>query len=379
MNKGLGLLLVLFSGLLSGFAQDTLKDSIPRQTYVELLYHSGTFWSRTENLEEQFDQGYRAFEARFGFQTSGRKAWHQLHRFPKYGVGIHYADLVRTRNDTVVGNPFSLFGYYSAQWFRFGRFSIHNDWSVGLSYTPLVYHPTKNPTNDVIASHINLYFGFSLKLSMLLASRLHMDFGYGLTHHSNGKIHVPQKGVNSWGWSAGMRYDLNKPMAEYYHRELPKFKPYPSVQFMAALGTVEAVLQGSGEEFRYLTGTFTSDFVFRFSPKGAIALGLDFLYDGSLERAIKGIAPEDVITYQKMYFGTHFGYHFIIDRLTILFNLGTYYRQSSYDRGFFFGRAGGQYRITDHLHAHLAIKTRNGVRSDWIEWGAAYHLKLRQD
>jgi hypothetical protein len=107
-------------------------------------------------------------------------------------------------------------------------------------------------------------------------------------------------------------------------------------------------------------------------------MGVDVLYDGSLERAIKGVTPEEVTTWQKMYLASHMGYHFIVDRFTLVFNLGTYFRQSSKDRGWYFARAGGRYRLTDNLHAHIAIKTKNGIRADWIEWGAAYQIDLRR-
>jgi len=378
MKGGTGILILLLSGLISVYAQDSGKDSVRSQPYVELLYHSGVFWSRTENLEEQFDQGYRAFEARFGFQTTGRKPWHQLYKYPKYGFGIHYADLVRTRKDTVVGNPFGLFMFYSSPLAKFSRFTLYPDISIGLSYTPLVYHPQKNPTNDVIASHLNLYFGFNMRLYMEISGRLHMNVGYGLTHHSNGRIQVPQKGVNSWGWSIGVNYLLSKPVEDYYFHEIPEFKPYEEIQFMVAMGTVEAIPIGSTEEARYLNYSFTTDYALKFNPKMAITLGLDLLYDGSLEHAIKGVAIEEVTTYQKMYLGAHMGYQHTIHSLTLFFNLGSYFRQSSYDRGFFFSRAGGRIRITDHFYAHLAIKTKNAVRSDWIEWGVAAHFITRR-
>lgn len=377
MRKGAAILILFMSGLFSVYAQDVRVDSIKSQIYVELLYHSGVFWSRSENLEEHFDQGYRAIEARFGFQTTGRRAWHQLHKFPKYGLGLHYADLVKTRKDSIVGNPFGLFAFYSAPWLSSGRFSLNTDISVGLSYTSLVHDPVTNPVNDVVASHINLYFGFNFRLYMQLSRRMHMNVGGGLTHNSNGRIHVPQKGVNSWGWSAGLNYMLSAPGKAFYYRELPKFKPYEEVQIMAAVGTVEVIPIDENEGIRYFDFSLTGDYALNFNPKMALTLGLDVLYDGSLEKAIKGIEAEDVTTYQKMYLGTHLGYQYTIHRLTLLFNLGTYFRQSSYDRGFWFGRAGGRIRLTERVYAHLAIKTKNGIRSDWIEWGAAYHIKIR--
>jgi hypothetical protein len=202
--------------------------------------------------------------------------------------------------------------------------------------------------------------------------------GYGLTHYSNGRIHVPQKGVNNWGWTFGMNWLLNGGVKEFIYRDPPGFKENESIQLMYGVGTVEGNPTGTTNYLRFFTSSFTADYVWQYSPKGAITMGVDVLYDGSLERAIKGVTPEEVTTWQKMYLASHMGYHFIVDRFTLVFNLGTYFRQSSKDRGWYFARAGGRYRLTDNLHAHIAIKTKNGIRADWIEWGAAYQIDLRR-
>jgi hypothetical protein len=151
-----------------------------------------------------------------------------------------------------------------------------------------------------------------------------------------------------------------------------------SIQLMYAVGTVEGIPTGTTNELRFFTSSFTADYVWQFSPKGALTIGLDVLYDGSLKRAIKGVPPEEVTTWQKMYLASHMGYHFIVDRFTLLFNIGTYFRQSSKDRGWYYSRVGGRYRLTNNLHAHICIKTKNGIRADWIEWGAAYQIDLRK-
>jgi hypothetical protein len=146
---------------------------------------------------------------------------------------------------------------------------------------------------------------------------------------------------------------------------------------MYAVGTVEEFVYDTYEEFRYFTSSFTADYVCTLSRRSAVTFGVEVLYDGSLELAIKGVPPENVTTGQKMYLASHLGYHFIVDRFRIIINAGTYFRQQSYDRGYYFVRAGARYQFTDHLYGHLCIKSKNGVRSDWIEWGCVYSFKIR--
>lgn len=371
-------IIILSCCLLSGFAQEAAQRDKQRQAYFQLNYHSGSFWSRSDYLDEQFSAPYKALEARLGFQMIGNKIWQQYRRYPKYGFGIHYSDLVKDRSDTIVGNPISVFGFYSQPLFRLGPITLATDMSMGLSYTGVIHDPVYNPYNDVIASHINLYFDFNLNMNIKVTPRLGLNTGYGITHYSNGRIQMPQKGVNNWGWLLGINYMLNEPLKEFIHREPPEFRSKESIRLMGAVGFVESIPTGTTIELRFITFSFTADYIYQFNPKGAVTFGMDVMYDGSLERSIKGVEPEEATTWQQMYLASHLGYNFIFDRLTVLLNLGTYFRQSSFDRGYYYVRAGGQYRITDNLYAHICIKSKNGVRSDWIEWGVAYDIKLRK-
>ena len=376
MRKALTIFLFLVcSGAVS--AQDRDSIELKRQAFIQLNYHSGSFWSRSEYLQEQFSEPYRAIEARFGFQSVGTHLWQQYHRYPKYGFGLHYSDLVKDPADTTIGNPLSLFVFYSGPWVRFGRFTLATDIAVGLSYMSKIYDPVTNPYNDVVASHVNLYFDLNMNLAYSLGRRWDLYAGYGLTHYSNGALHQPQKGVNNWGWTAGMSYQFKDRVEEFLHKEEPEFISSEWIQLMYAVGTVEEIDREDARRSYYFTSSFTADYAYQFTRKSALTIGLDLLYDGSLGLSVPGYAEDEVSTWQKTYLASHLGWQYIIHRFRFIFNFGTYFRQHSIDRGYWFARAGGRVALTDHLAIHVCIKSKNGIRSDWIEWGAAYSLKLR--
>lgn len=358
-------------------SQDQISKPVRRQPYLQLNYHSGNFWTRSDYLQEAFDDPYKALELRFGFQSTGTELWQQYNKYPKYGIGMHYSDLVKDPADTIIGNPFSLFIFYSGPWARWGRFTLATDISLGLSYMDRIYDPVTNPYNDVIASHINLYFDLNMNLGFRIGKRMDLYAGYGLTHYSNGRIHQPQKGINNWGWTAGMSYLLNEPVEAFIYQEPPEFFSSESIQFMYAVGVVEEVFSETNAKASYFTSSFTVDYAYQFNRKMVVTVGIDVMYDASLGYAIPGIPPDQVSAWQKTYLASHMGFHYIINRFSFLFNLGTYFRQSSADRGFAFARAGGRIQITDQLSGHICIKSKQGIRSDWIEWGAAYSLKVR--
>jgi hypothetical protein len=358
------------------------KDSGKSQPYLQLLFHKGVHVNRSTTLDKEFDGGFKAMEVRLGFRTFGSEDWQQVHHYPKYGVGVHYADQIKNRKDTVIGNPVSVFGFFNAPITRFGRFSLNTNISAGLSYTSVIFDPVENPLNDLVASHINLYFDCNLNLGVELAERWDLTLGYGVTHYSNGNIQEPQKGLNNWGWNLGASYLFGtgqKPFqrAEYIHSDLPEFKPYEEIQLMMSVGINEWQPDSQVKGQHYFASSFTADYAYRFSRRSSVTLWTDIMYDGSLEEAIKGIPPDEVTTLQKFYLAGHIGYQYRINMLTLLFNVGSYFFQSSYDRRFFFSRAGGRIHLTDNLAVHICIKSRNGIRSDWIEWGMAYSLKTR--
>lgn len=372
-----GYILIFLCCSLAVSSQDQSAESGRRQPYLQLNYHSGSFWTRSEYLKEAFSDPFRALELRFGFQSTGTELWQQYNKYPKYGFGVHYSDLVMDPADTTIGNPFSLFMFYSGPWVRWGRFTLATDISVGLSYMDRIHDPVTNPYNDVVASHINLYFDLNMNLGFRVAKRMDLNVGYGITHYSNGRIHQPQKGINNWGWNAGMSYLLTEPVEVFIYQEPPDFHTSESIQLMYAVGVVEEIPPGTIAKVSYFTSSFTADYVFKYKPKAAITLGIDLLYDASLGIAIKGVPSDEVTAWQKTYLASHMGFHFIINRFSFLFNLGTYFRQHSYDRGLAFARVGGRLQINDHLSGHLCIKTKQGIRSDWIEWGMAYSMKVR--
>ena len=158
---------------------------------------------------------------------------------------------------------------------------------------------------------------------------------------------------------------------------MEEFIKWEEVQIMLAFGVAERQPHYLVVGEHYMTASFTTDYAVHFTRRSALTCGMDILYDESLEYSIKGVPPPEVDPIMQFYFGGHMGYQFKIDRFTLLINLGTYFKHYSYDREFFFARAGGRYRISKHLAGHLCIKSRNGIRSDWIEWGLAYSIKTR--
>lgn len=66
MKKTVHIILFL-SCILPGFAQQADANEKQRYPFLQFNFHTGSFWTRSEYLEEQFRFPYKAYEARFGY------------------------------------------------------------------------------------------------------------------------------------------------------------------------------------------------------------------------------------------------------------------------------------------------------------------------
>ena len=157
---------------------------------------------------------------------------------------------------------------------------------------------------------------------------------------------------------------------------------------MEAFGTVQSepgefkdedgVIDTTGAEGpRYFTNSIAAEYAYQFARKLKAIAGLDMFYDGSLEQNYN-VPPQDVTTQQKIFYGYHIGFHYLIERFAFIANYGRYIYKPFDQRGGYFFRAGGRIGITDNLDVQIALKTRNGGIADWIEWGVAYKIKSKK-
>ena len=360
--------------------------------YIQVIYHNGVNPSRSEYMKDVFSNGFQALELRYGFQTTGRQMWQQLHNYPQYGFGTYFGDLGGAAAASIIGRPMAVFFFFGTPAVRFGRFTFNIDGSFGLAFNLKPYDPEKNPYQNVIASKGNMYFNANFILYFEVSDRVDLSFGYGLTHYSSGRLFTPQAGVNTLGLNLGVKYNFNpiknytklkdpdyKPTVrpDYIKREKPEFKTNSEFQFMYAVGTVQSERPlGEPEGMRYFTSTFAIDWAYQVARKIKTGVGLDAFYDGSLIETYPDWEGKEFSTLSKMSFGTHIGIQYLIERFAFIYYLGAYMYKESPARGGWYMRAGGRIRIVDNLHVNLTLKTMNGGIADWIEWGMVYYLKI---
>ena len=189
----------------------------------------------------------------------------------------------------------------------------------------------------------------------------------GITHFSNGRVSLPNLGINLVTSTVGYIYKFNPTdLSEVKYKE-PKALKKLNLNLMYAGGIV-AVNHFINE--RYYKSTMSIHGGYNLNHRRQIGIGFDLFFDGPKkydfrESGITGYKTRDllesgVVLYQDLMF-----------RKLILTVQAGYYIYHRYDYDRIYNRYGLKYKLTDHIRTSVCLKAHT-TRADFIEWGMGY-------
>jgi len=350
-------------------------ENYGRFKYIEVKGKSGSHMYTGESLGDAIEKGYGSFEIRFGWQPSDPDHWSKSYGFSSYGIGWYTGYL---GDSDIFGFPSAIFGFIN---FPIGKPGKRNTFqispAIGLTYNLVPFDEDSNPTNDAIGYKMAVYLNINFGFQYIINRDLDLLYGLDYTHFSNGRLFTPNHGLDMLGLNIGLRYMYNADQKKYnndiYTDELlqSRFKRYPNVPIekvkksyinvLAGIGTVQNS-EDAGTSKRYVTFSGVIDYQYKFNKMIAATGGFDFFYDQSM------IEYENSDRYL---LAAHVGADFMFADFTFRAQTGTYLTDSK-GKGGIFVRAALQYAITDWMYVQAGLKTRNGARADWIEWGVGF-------
>jgi len=367
-------------------ADTTNQDKIyPRYFILDFKSQLGRHvTSGVKVLQESIEQNpYSVFEFRFGIKGYGQEAWHQIFRYPTYGIGIYQAFFVPQNNQ--LGNPGAMYLFFNQHLLGNEKFYFGYDLAFGISYNFLNYHPDYNPEQMAIGTAQNIIFQLEAEAGFRILKRLDGAVGIGFTHFSNGRIRTPQRGINLYHLSGKLRYHMSalyrkeglkegwpKVRPEHIHHVLPKFNPRWEFYVSPNVGitTPEEYPMWLDRSIHYMMASLDLSMAYHYTYFGKIGMGIDFFYDESLVEKQKN--PQISLSCgDKMYWGSHILHEFMIHRVRVVTHLGITLSQRDY-KGKWFSRVGLRYDFAKHFYFRGLLKTPGGFKADWIEWGLGY-------
>jgi hypothetical protein len=329
--------LALLTATSAALAQDTGANKYPGPShYLRGAYQYGWVLAtndflKGDNLSGEPIDRFQSVRLEFGWQTDGSKDWHHAYNFPSFGLGLYGADY---NNDEELGNPTSLYGFFSWPMARTGRWQFNFELAFGFTNDWKPYDPVNNPKNVAMGLGRSVHIEVGGNAEFRLARRWSLIGGITGTHFSNGGTQRPNHGLNQVGPILFVKYDTDEPNKPPVRRHgLPYEKKWDLTTTISA-GKRNLDLEFTDPDLReqygnqsYFIGNITVGAGYRFSFRSRVAFGLDFCYDetvGDLQR-LDGINQgynADPKTSDNLELGVFGGYEIFAHNTNLILHFG---------------------------------------------------------
>ncbi len=207
--------------------------------------------------------------------------------------------------DSRMGNILSLYGEFARPLVRRRHWEVDYTIDMGFGYSPYIYNKVDAIDNELIGSHLLIFFGAGVHATYHFAHDWGLRLGLDFYHHSNGAVDRPNKGANIVAPSLGIVY---QPYYEASVAEQPKrsepFASYWYLNLSASAGVRSLIEEWQLTQFYtnpgdedYRTGDFkhymaysaSADVMWRYARRWATGLGVDVFY-GDYDKRVKEIS-----------------------------------------------------------------------------------------
>ena len=213
-------------GLSSRAMAMTVNDSVvpPRYSY-EVKVNPGTVLA-TDKYVRKWLKTKRtwalAAELHYTPQPQDCDAFAKDYNYPTFSLGLRYSfnhgtAMHREKDpdwglfepvdyDTPLGNVVTVYGTFSRPLYRSKHWELAYFLGCGIGYSHLVYNTTDQIDNELIGSHLNIYFTAGASATYRINKNWGIKGGIDFSHHSNGALYRPNKGTNYFGPFIGIVY-----------------------------------------------------------------------------------------------------------------------------------------------------------------------------
>ena len=117
--------------------------------------------------------------------------------------------------DSYMSDMFTLYGKFERPLLRTKHWLVDYQLGTGVGYCTKKYNTTDCIDNELIGSHLNIFFTAGVTATYRVARDWGFTTGIEFAHHSNGALARPNKGVNTLAPLIGVTY------CPYYEAQLP--------------------------------------------------------------------------------------------------------------------------------------------------------------
>lgn len=344
---------------------------------------------RGENLAMEPINGLWSFRAELGYQTDGSRGWHDIYKYPSYGIGVFHADY---GNAEELGNPWAVYGFFSWPIFVFDNgIDITTDFGLGGAFGWQGFDPETNPFNRAIGGSESVYIDWGFFVKWPFANKWDLSAGYSFTHYSNGRTTYPNLGFNTIAPMALVRYNVwqERPARLRQIRPAPPYARNWQVavrgflsQKQVEVPTDDPDLQDMDRRRDFGVGGASATVNYQVWHTSKLAFGVDYSRDNAADAELENVDGEAEVvegdSSAKNLLGIFGGYEHVISRFSIVVDVGYYavYNREDGDVPRLYQRIGFKYHLYDGLFGGMNIRIKNWGQADYIEWNLGYRFEM---
>ena len=318
----------------------------------------GKFFKHSKKQIFQVNNPATGFSLDFMNQSTGKAMWAKQHKLPRAGLGFIYLNYGAP--DTL-GKAIGFYPQIDTWLLRTPRFTLYTRMTFGVAYLTKRYDRITNPRNTAIGSHINNYTTIGLSAEYQLTNHLALRAAAHFAHSSNGKLRVPNLGLNTGFLNLGLNYRFSADLPldtialpkDYVYSQKPLFG------LRASIGIKEANVANGPF---YYVWMLTPHVIFPRNEKHQWEAGAEFTFDGEAREAyLNGEGFGSTNTSIKPWSASVYGGHeFLFGRIGFVSQLHWYLFPFMQPKNEFYTLIGGKIYLND-FHKHPRNQFYTGI------------------
>lgn len=350
------------------FNTDQVENEKKYNLYSQLKFDYGGI---IKTVREKGIEDYFGIDLRLAWQKRENDIYTTLYKAPKYGLGIYSGNFYN--ND--FGKPIGIYGFMD-----FPIRGLHNTQSrwnwfytigLGMAFNFNYYDPEENPGNELLGSARNVYTAFSLEGRYDISDHWVAGVGAGFKHFSNGRIHLPNRGINLLPFTFLIQYNYDDTHTNLKEVKAGIFKPFNIIDVFYGIGNKNFEYGRSV----YFKSTLEVSCLWQRNYKYRFGGGADFFYTaGSLDRV-----ESDKSDFKKRFsYGVVGIWEWVLtERLYIPLNFGVHinYNPENFEQRIY-QRIGLRYLAGKNKNIITGISLKvTEFHADYAEWTIGYSFK----
>ncbi len=367
---------ILFLFLSFSFLWSTAqeKEQSKKGSYIQLENFYGNILKHQPNVAPLILGHPSGFILSWNQRNYGNQAWEHRYNYPDFGVSFSYQDY----KNKILGSLYAIYGHYNFYLFnRHAKNKLIFRAGIGLAYNTHPYDKVNNNKNVAFGTRLNSSTYFKLYYQREhLFDKLGLQAGFTFIHASNSSIKAPNTGINTWGVTAGINYDLeDKPQEFHLNSETKKFKEKIRFNAVFRTGVNESDYIGTGTKPFFTLSGYADK---RLNIKSSIQLGTDVFLTYFLKEHIKLqriIDGEDLTQKAPDWkrVGVFVGHELFINKISIVAQLGYYVYSPYFYESNVYERLGIKRYFNNNLFAMVSLKA-HAANAENVAFAVGYRF-----